>query len=216
MVDIAGSNGHLQGATSRRRTVEVLDGLIAAGVRLAREGGPDAVILREATRNVGVSPNAAYRHFADREDLLSAVAWEATGMLAARMQRDLDAVPGRVGTMKWARARLRAVGLAYLGFARDEPGLFRTAFAARGGPHAARAYSDTSLADARSPLQILDDTLDDLVTAGALPRARRAQATASAWAAVHGLANLRLAGALPGDPVDALDDSLDQFIQRGL
>ena len=40
--------------------------LIEAGLELARVGGPDAVILREATRRAGVVPNAAYRHFEDR------------------------------------------------------------------------------------------------------------------------------------------------------
>jgi len=173
-------------------------------------------VLREATRAVGVSPNAAYRHFSDRDDLLSAVAWEATTMLAARMQHDIDAVTGRPGTMKWARARLRAVGLAYLGFARDEPGLFRTAFAASGGPHEAKAHQRVGRDPSRSPLQILDDTLDELVAAGAPPRGPRAPATALAWAAVHGLATLRLAGVLDREGHDELDDALDQFIQRGL
>jgi AcrR family transcriptional regulator len=41
--------------------------LIEASIALAREGGPDRVILREAARAAGVSHWAAYRHFADRE-----------------------------------------------------------------------------------------------------------------------------------------------------
>ena len=44
--------------------------LLDAGIELARQGGPDAVVLREATRRAGVAPNAAYRHFANRDDLL--------------------------------------------------------------------------------------------------------------------------------------------------
>ncbi|MBA3704019.1 MAG: TetR family transcriptional regulator, partial [Rubrobacteraceae bacterium] len=40
--------------------------LLEAGTELARGGGPEAVVLREATRRVGVAPSAAYRHFADR------------------------------------------------------------------------------------------------------------------------------------------------------
>lgn len=196
----------------RRRSGEVLDGLVAAGVSQARAGGPDAVVVREATRAVGVSPNAAYRHFADRSDLLSAVAGEAMTLLAGRMQRDLDAIPGRQGSMKWARARLSAIGHAYLHFAHDEPGLFRTAFSAGTGPHTARSDGE----DSRTPLEILDDALDDLVTAGVLHSARRPQATPLTWATVHGLAMLRLAGALPDDDCGALDDALDRFIQRGL
>jgi AcrR family transcriptional regulator len=208
--------GAAQKTAGRRRAGEVLKGLIAAGVSQARAGGPDAVVLREATRAVGVSPNAAYRHFSDRDDLLSAVAREATAMLAARMQRDIDGVPGRPGTMKWARARLRAVGLAYLQFARDEPGLFQTAFAAPGESHKSKAHEGMPHNPMRSPLQILDDTLDEMVAAGALPRSRRARATELAWATVHGLASLRLAEVLDGEDQDEMDDALDQFIQRGL
>ncbi len=57
----------------RRPRGAVRDGLVAAGLELARAGGPDAVVLREATRMVGVVPSAAYRHFADRDELLAAV-----------------------------------------------------------------------------------------------------------------------------------------------
>ena len=45
--------------------------LIEASIALAREGGPDRVILREAARAAGVSHSAAYRHFADRDALLA-------------------------------------------------------------------------------------------------------------------------------------------------
>ena len=47
--------------------------LVQAGLELARAGGPEAVVLREATRRAGVAPNAAYRHFANREALFGAV-----------------------------------------------------------------------------------------------------------------------------------------------
>src|SRR5438046_10198225 len=62
----------LQGERRRRPRGAVRDGLVAAGLELARTGGPDAVVLREATRMVGVVPNAAYRHFAGRDELLAA------------------------------------------------------------------------------------------------------------------------------------------------
>ncbi|RZJ16909.1 MAG: TetR/AcrR family transcriptional regulator, partial [Haliea sp.] len=47
--------------------------LLEAGIELARANGPDAVVLREATRRAGVAPNAAYRHFESRQALLQAV-----------------------------------------------------------------------------------------------------------------------------------------------
>ena len=63
-----------------------------AGIARATEGGPDAVILREATRRAGVSPNAAYRHFADRLELLQAVSATAQGLVADAMGSSVASV----------------------------------------------------------------------------------------------------------------------------
>src|SRR6516225_10470040 len=104
--------------------------LVEAGLELARSGGPDAVVLREVTRMVGVVPNAAYRHFADRDAFLAAVRDAAVGQLAQRMADGTSRVRARRGTPSGAQRRMRAVGQAYLEFARTEPGLFDTAFAA--------------------------------------------------------------------------------------
>src|SRR5262249_20451962 len=79
-------------ANGRRPRGAVRDGLVAAGLEQARTGGPGAVVLREAARMVGVVPNAAYRHFADRDELLAAVCAQAMGELAARMAADVARV----------------------------------------------------------------------------------------------------------------------------
>src|SRR5215472_17309598 len=63
--------------------------LLEAGLALARDGGPDAVVLREATRRAGVVPNAAYRHFANRHALLQAVRAAALSALAVAMETEL-------------------------------------------------------------------------------------------------------------------------------
>src|SRR5260370_543415 len=72
-----GSAGEITGTGRRHPRGAVRDGLVAAELELARAGGPDAVVLREATRIVGVVPNAAYRHFADRGALLPPVSTPA-------------------------------------------------------------------------------------------------------------------------------------------
>src|SRR5271170_1213758 len=85
--------------------------LLEAGIALARAGGPDAVVLREATRRAGVVPNAAYRHFASREALLQAVRAAALAALAVAMETELAALrPGR-RPADIARASLRAIGI---------------------------------------------------------------------------------------------------------
>ncbi len=174
------------------------DGLVAAGLELARTGGPDAVVLREATRMVGVVPNAAYRHFADRDELLAAVCAAAMRELADRMAAGVARVPGQHGDPAAARRRLGAIGAAYLQFAREEPGLFATAFALP-QRHAYDA-PDGATGPERTPLGQLRAVLDELVDAGVLGRRRRDGIEYPIWSAVHGLAVLTGPGPLRDMP----------------
>jgi AcrR family transcriptional regulator len=196
----------------------VRQGLIDAGLELARTGGPDAVVLREATRNVGVAPNAAYRHFADRDALLNAVCIAAMRDLAGRMEQRIAGVPGRYGTKKGAIARLSAIGEAYLEFALREPGLFATAFSVpRHMQYAADA--DAAGEGGRTAFQLLGAALDELAEAGVLPRGRRPNAEFPVWSAVHGMAMLATQGPLRGLPmptIGELSELLRAFILRGL
>ena len=206
-----------QAERRRRPRGAVRVGLVAAGIELARTGGPDAVMLREATRMVGVVPNAAYRHFADRDELLAAVCTAAMRELAARMATGVAGVRGKYGDPDAARSRLHAIGTAYLAFAREEPGLFATAFAVplRHSYDAA----DDGTGDERTPLGHLRAALDELVDAGVLDRRRREGIEFPIWSAVHGLAVLTGAGPLRDVP-DANRRHLEQltsaFIERGL
>src|SRR5919202_1848072 len=84
--------------------------LLQAGIELARAGGPDAVVLREATRRVGVAPSAAYRHFADRQALLEAVCSAAQRELAEVMEAELAGLPRGGGSADAAKARPPALG----------------------------------------------------------------------------------------------------------
>jgi len=202
------SAGETTGARRRRPRGAVRDGLVAAGLELARTGGPDAVVLREATRMVGVVPNAAYRHFADRDELLAAVAVAAMGELADRMAAGVARVPGPHGDATAARGRLGAIGTAYLEFARDEPGLFATAFALP-QQHAYGAPDGGTEPD-RSPLNQLRARLDELVDAGVLDPRRREGIEYPIWSAVHGLAVLTGQGPLRDVP-DAARHHLDEL-----
>jgi AcrR family transcriptional regulator len=161
----------------------VRSALIKAGFELARSGGPDAVVLREVTRMVGVVPNAAYRHFADRDALLAAVRAEAVAELARRMVDGMGRVRAGAHTPTGARLRLTAVGKAYLHFARTEPGLFDTAFTDTHHP-------SPGASDQPQPLEYLQAALDHLVQAGLMEPARRPNIEYPTWATVHGLAVL--------------------------
>ena len=180
----------------RRPRGAVRDGLVAAGLELARTGGPDAVVLREATRIVGVVPNAAYRHFADRDELLAAVCAAAMRDLGDRMAERVAKIRGAHGDATAARRRLHAIGAAYLEFARQEPGLFATAFAL---PQQ-HAYSAAQDETGRLPLAQLRRALDELVDAGVLAQRRREGIEYPIWSAVHGMATLAGEGPLRDAP----------------
>jgi AcrR family transcriptional regulator len=156
--------------------------LIEAGLDLTRTGGPEALTIREATRRVGVSPNAAYRHFVDREALLGAVATAIQHRMAARMARGSRSAG--------ASDRLRAVGLGYIKFALDEPGWFTVAFF---GADPIGLNDETASAP---PYLALVDALDAMVDAGELPAEQREGAEWPCWSAVHGFAELALRGPL--------------------
>jgi AcrR family transcriptional regulator len=166
---------------------------------------------------VGVVPNAAYRHFADRDELLAAVCAAAMRELAGRMAAGIARVPGRHGDPAAARLRLGAIGVAYLEFAREEPGLFATAFAV---PHQ-HAYSaaDDETGQERTPLGHLRAALDELVDAGVLQPGRRDGMEFPIWSMVHGLAVLTTQGPLRDAP-DATRQHIEElaftFIDQSL
>lgn len=205
-------------ARSTYRHGDLRRALLDAGIELARDGGPDAVVLREATRRAGVVPNAAYRHFASRHELLLAVRGEALSAAAQAMEKELSAVPRDQPPADFARAHVRAVGTAYLRFAQAEPGLFRTAFVVskEGEGVIGPASAGSSGMD---PFQLLGAAIDRLVDAGVLDPARRPNAEYVAWSAVHGLALLIIDGPLRGiepQASHALGQQLIDMVERGL
>jgi AcrR family transcriptional regulator len=192
--------------------------LLEAGTELARAGGPEAVVLREATRCAEVAPNAAYRHFPCREALVEAVSLQAMGALAQAMEEDQAAVPALGDPAALARARFRALGAGYLRFARTEPGLFRCAFSVPADMAQAQA-ADSAGTGGRTPFQLLSTALDGLVTHGLMPEDRRPGAEVLVWSCVHGLAVLLTDGPLRGledAHADRAVEDLIDLIERGL
>lgn len=162
------------------------ESLIDAAVEIAATSGPDAVALREVARHVGVSHNAAYRHFADREELMRAVAARAMTVFGRLMaERIASAATGR--SKAAAYERLAACGRAYVEFATTQPGLFRTACSFALG-------SIEPDEDVVHPYAQLLERLDELVTTKAITPARRANVEIAAYSAVHGFAMLVLDG----------------------
>ena len=162
--------------------------LVDAAVEAVREHGPDGWSLRDLSRRVGVSHNAAYRHFADRDDLVAVVS-------GTTMTRLVDALQDRVARVQDADPVLRArrglaeVGRGYVAFALGEPHLFRLAFSSA-------AVRDPAPAPERDPYAVLSRALDQLVAVGFLAPSVRPGAETTCWSGVHGFSLLCLDGPL--------------------
>lgn len=180
--------------TAARQTYhhgDLRNALVAAAVHLIGTGGVEEFSLRAAARDVGVSPNAAYRHFSDKSALLTAVAQHGFERLGARMRRAMAASRGRNPSAA-AIARFKATGRAYVEFAFAHPQLFDVMFGRSG---AANLEPSWAAEDPQSPYGLLGSALDDLVSHGVLPDVSRPGAELKAWATVHGFACLYLDGA---------------------
>jgi len=195
--------------------------LVETGLAMARESGPDGVALREVARRVGVSHNAAYRHFADREELLAEIADRGMDLLTEAMEARLAAMPEGLDDLARPQRRLQEVGRAYVEFALAEPGLFRTAFATQehgavddpADPDAVQSDED------EGPYTLLNTILDELVDVGYLSAERRPGADVVCWAGVHGFAVLHLDGPLAQAPAAEREAAMTRFfdiVERGL
>ena len=97
-------------------------GLVEATRQLVEEKGPDRFSVSDACRLAGVSTAAPYRHFSDKEEMLREVALE--GMIRSREAFASAAAEHPEGSLD----AIAAMGMAYIGFAREEPEVFRLMF----------------------------------------------------------------------------------------
>ena len=174
--------------------------LLAYALEQLEGAGLDGLSMREMAKAMGVSHTAAYRHFADKQALLDAMAEQ--GFEALR-QASREAVAAAQGSPD----RLLASGLAYVQFGRQHPRQLAHMFGA-----AARATAPPGL---RAVAADLFNDLQTLVAEGQQDGSFRAgdpRALAHAcWAMVHGLALLQgghLLGLQPDADVNA-DASID-------
>ena len=154
--------------------------LLAAAIQEIESVGVEHLSLRSLAVEVGVSPSAAYHHFADKDALIAAVALEGFSMLEQSVTQAAMDAPASSDPA----ARLGIAARAYVDFAVAHPHLFRAAFSG----HRPELPSTGRL----HPL--LGQLLDDVAESGAVPSELREGADAVVWAAVHGMATLVLEG----------------------
>lgn len=170
--------------------------LVRVAGELLEERGMDAVTLRAVGERAGVSRTAPYRHFADKEGLLAAVA-------AADFVRLGDAMAAARRGVRAPRDRVEAMGAAYVRFGVEEPARYRLLF---GSELRGREHPDVQEAALSRTFGPFADAVAEAQAAGALPGDDSTALTAALWAAAHGAIELTLAGHLTpakgvGDPV---------------
>jgi AcrR family transcriptional regulator len=160
--------------------------LLEAAIRLIAEVGPTAFTLREVARRAGVSHNAPYRHFRDRDDLMAAVAAQGFRELTRAMMEAAAPKPD-------ALDRLKHAGLGYVTFALRRPEHFTVMFDA---PISKRKHPDSAAAGEEA-FATLMGFVKDCQDAGRLPSGDLRQMALLAWTMVHGIAKLAITGRLP-------------------
>ncbi len=99
--------------------------LVNAATQLVAEDGPEHFSLADASRVAGVSKGAPYRHFENKEALLSAVVDSGFDRFADLLEATVARYP------KDEDERVTAIGLAYIQFATTEPAIFKLMFSDR-------------------------------------------------------------------------------------
>ena len=163
------------------------EALLEASIQLIAEIGPSAFTLREVARRAGVSHNAPYRHFTDKDSLLAAVAAQGYSELNDAM---LQAANRRTDALD----RLKHAGLAYIEFALRRPEhftvMFDAPFSKQTNPEAARA-SERAFS---TLVSLVKDSQDQRLLT---PDPLTLQFALLAWTMVHGIAKLAITGRLP-------------------
>jgi AcrR family transcriptional regulator len=156
--------------------------LLDEAAALIDGGGPDAVTLREVGARAGVSRGAPYRHFDDKESLLTAVAAESWGRVGDRMhalQTDSRLPPA---------GRLREALIGVIAVSRQQPHLYRLMFSTPAGDPAAVV---------RAAQRMCDEFL--AIVAGVVGEQNAGRYAAILLTGVHGAAGLELSGLLHTD-----------------
>jgi AcrR family transcriptional regulator len=98
------------------------EALLQAALGLIAEKGAAGFTFADAARMAGVSPAAPYRHFRDRDELLSSIAQRGFEQFEQALSQAWD--DGRPDTV----SAFERVGKAYLAFARAEPAFYSAMF----------------------------------------------------------------------------------------
>ena len=178
--------------------------VVAAALEVVDEAGAPALTLRGLARTVGVSAPAIYRHFADLDAVLLAVAQRLFADLAEHLVRAREAAPT-------SESRLRAMARGYLAYAVDHPGRYLLMFGSQWDAASAvdRGTVGRGVVDelGQDVLALFVEVLGD-----GSPTTHEGRALTDAttvWVLLHGYAHQRLVSRAFPWPEDMTEHVLD-------
>lgn len=173
-------------AANPRAPDDVRSRVLTAALELIERDGLDALSMREVARIAGVSHQAPYHYFADREAILAAMAQDGFGRLADALDRcSAEGMP--------PNERLAALARAYVRFALGAPALFKLMF--RPDLLDGERFPEVHTAGSRA-FEPLPRAIQACIAAG-LPDVPSAEAlVVLGWSFAHGLASLLVDGCL--------------------
>jgi AcrR family transcriptional regulator len=184
--------------------------LINAAIALISEEGISDLSLRQVARRVGVSHNAPYRHFEDKEALLAAVAEQGFQSLRVAMETARQVIPPD------SSQHLEAIGVAYVHFALAHPFHYRLMF----GDYRCNLSKYSALAEAaQQSFMVLVNTIREGQIAGIFRLADPVDLAQVAWSMVHGQSMLALDNKLQvkqGEEFEAFLKFSSQMLIQGL
>ena len=161
--------------------------LVKAGTKLLRERGAAGLSLREVAKAAGVSHAAPYRHFADKQELLAAIAAAGFGRLRTAIESAASAHPDD------PRAALHAAAENYVDLAADDPDTMHLMFGGIVDP--TRLTGDLGVA-AQTAFGGLVNVIKRAQEAGVVVPGDTFEISLAAWSIVHGLGMLLAGGQL--------------------
>ncbi len=171
--------------------------LTRAALSLVAEKGPRGFTLTEAARRAGVSAAAPYRHFADKAELLAAVAEQGFRDLHA----DLAAAAGREPD---PRRRVIELGRIYVRWAVTHPDHYQVMF----GGESLKAEHPSLAAVAERAFGELLDAITACQEAGIIGGSDPLAIAGPLWSLVHGAASLAIGGDLRAVGIDGAPEDL--------
>ena len=173
--------------------------LLDSALAIIEEQDISALSLRQVARRAGVSHTAPYRHFADKEALLAAVAEEGFQEFSKYLEQARDAESTPLN-------QLQATGIAYVKYALRYPTHYRVMF---GSYHADTDEGSSLTITANQSFQILVDLIETGQAKKEIKAGEPRLLALANWSLVHGLAMLLLDNHLGID-----DDAVQPLIQQ--